>query len=112
MRQSGPFAFWRPLGRPQQDEDRAMKKLTKRSHRTERMDVYAQRHVMLRDRIRGDDDEILTVEEWCLINKLSPRTGHDILNGPDGPVVIQLSPRRIGVRRGDNRRWQESRARS
>ena len=58
------------------------------------------------------DEQVLTFAEWCRLNRFSPRQGRRILRGGDGPVVTQLSERRIGVSVGNNRRWQESRARS
>jgi hypothetical protein len=58
-----------------------------------------------------DDDEVLTFRQWCALNNISARTGRRILDGPDGPVVTQLSAHRIGITRGNNRRWQQSRER-
>jgi hypothetical protein len=58
-----------------------------------------------------DDDEILTFEEWCELNKISPRTGTRVLAGPDGPIVTRLSAKRIGITRGNNAKWQRSRER-
>lgn len=60
---------------------------------------------------RRDADEVLTFNEWCRLNKFSPRTGRRILSGSDPPIVTQLSDRKIGITRANNRRWQESRAR-
>jgi len=60
-----------------------------------------------------DDDEVLSIEEWRLLNNLSPRTAARILAGPkhERPVIVMLSARRRGITRGNNRRWQESRSR-
>jgi hypothetical protein len=58
------------------------------------------------------DDQVLTFVEWCRINRLSERTGRRILDGPDGPVVTNLSARRIGVTIRNNRKWQASRERA
>jgi hypothetical protein len=60
-----------------------------------------------------NDDEVLTFAEWCKLNKISARTGRRILAGPKSkrPIITWLSERRMGVTRGNNRRWQESRAR-
>jgi hypothetical protein len=58
------------------------------------------------------DDEVLTFADWVALNKISPRTGRRILKSPDRPIVTQLSARRIGISRGNNRRWQASRERS
>jgi hypothetical protein len=57
-----------------------------------------------------DDQQVLTVPEWCALNGVSLRTGRCILAGGNGPIVTQLSAKRVGVTRGNNRRWQESRA--
>lgn len=59
----------------------------------------------------NDDDAVLTFHEWCSLCGFSERTGRRILASGDGPVVTQLSPKRIGISRGNNRRWQASRAR-
>jgi len=59
-----------------------------------------------------DDDRVLTFNEWCALNGIGKRTGRRILTSGGGPVVTQLSERRIGITVGNNRRWQEARARS
>jgi len=59
-----------------------------------------------------DDDKVLTFAEWCALNKIGQRTGRRIIRSGNGPIVTQLSDRRIGITVGNNRRWQESRARS
>jgi len=59
-----------------------------------------------------DSDKVLTFPEWCLANSFSERTGHRILASGDGPEVVQLSPKRIGVTVGANRAWQISRTRT
>ena len=58
-----------------------------------------------------EDDKVLTFAEWCKLNGVSKRTGGRIIRGGNGPVVTQLSDRRIGITVGNNRRWQEARAR-
>ena len=57
------------------------------------------------------DDQILTFLEWCRLNRISERSGRRIISAPGGPRIIMLTATRIGIRVGDNRRWQESRAR-
>jgi hypothetical protein len=57
------------------------------------------------------DDQVLTFFEWCQQNRFSERTGRRVLNGPDGPKVTMLSPRRVGITVGNNRTWQASRTR-
>jgi hypothetical protein len=58
------------------------------------------------------DDQVLTFPQWCRLNAVSPRTGRRILASGDGPTVTRLSAQRIGITVGNNRRWQESRART
>jgi len=55
------------------------------------------------------DDQVLTFVEWCALNGISTRTGRRILDGPDGPRRVQLSPRRFGVTVRANREWQHAR---
>jgi hypothetical protein len=62
--------------------------------------------------VYAGDDEVLTFAQWAALNKVSPRTGRRILKSPGGPIVTHLSARRIGITRGNNRRWQESRKRT
>jgi hypothetical protein len=58
-----------------------------------------------------DDDCVMPFSFWCAVNGIGERTGRRILAGDSGPVVTRLSPRRIGITVGNNRRWQEARAR-
>jgi hypothetical protein len=58
-----------------------------------------------------NDDQVLTFAEWVRLNRISPRNGRRILQSGDGPRVVQLSTRRIGVTVGANRLWQQSRTR-
>ena len=55
------------------------------------------------------DDQVLTFQEWCRLNRISERTGYRIINGPDGPKTVQLSARRFGIRVAANREWQQAR---
>jgi hypothetical protein len=59
----------------------------------------------------AQDAQVLTFSEWCELNHISERTGRRILARPDGPVVTELSPRRLGITIANNRAWQASRAR-
>lgn len=54
---------------------------------------------------------IMSFQEWCKLNSLSPRTGRKVIQSGDGPKVTQLSDRRIGVRVDHNDEWQERRIR-
>ena len=55
------------------------------------------------------DSQVLTFSEWCRLNRISGRTGRRILASGDGPTVVLLSPQRIGITVGANKRWQQSR---
>jgi predicted DNA-binding transcriptional regulator AlpA len=57
------------------------------------------------------DDRVMSFHDWCHLNGFSVPTGRRILASANGPKVIQLSERRIGIRHRDNRAWQESRIR-
>jgi predicted DNA-binding transcriptional regulator AlpA len=56
-------------------------------------------------------DKVLSFGHWCEINNFSKATGHRIIKRGEGPPVLQLSPRRIGIRESDNAAWQASRTR-
>jgi hypothetical protein len=58
------------------------------------------------------DDRVMTFAEWCQLNGIGIRTGRRILDGPSPPVVVQLSPRRIGITVRANREWQARRSRA
>jgi predicted DNA-binding transcriptional regulator AlpA len=64
-----------------------------------------------RDRANPDDNRVLSFRQWCELNGFSLSTGYRILAGESGPVVTQLSARRIGITVGNNARWLASRAR-
>jgi predicted DNA-binding transcriptional regulator AlpA len=56
-------------------------------------------------------DRVLPFPLWCDVNGFSKATGRRLIQRGDGPPVLQLSPRRIGIRESDNAAWQASRAR-
>ena len=56
-------------------------------------------------------DRVLTFRAWCAVNGFSKATGRRIIKGGNGPPVLQLSARRIGIRESDNAAWQASRVR-
>jgi predicted DNA-binding transcriptional regulator AlpA len=56
-------------------------------------------------------DRVLSFRHWCEINNFSKATGHRLIKAGDGPPILQLSKRRIGIRESDNAAWQSSRAR-
>ena len=59
-----------------------------------------------------EDDKILSFRQWCEINGLAERTGRRVLASGHGPVVTQLSAKRVGISVRNNRAWQASRERA
>jgi hypothetical protein len=57
-------------------------------------------------------DQILTMDEWCCLNRISMRTGRRIIKSGKGPAVTQVSAQRIGILVKDNARWQRARQRN
>jgi hypothetical protein len=58
------------------------------------------------------DEQVLSFAQWCALSGFSPRTGRRVLTSGSGPVITQLSEKRIGITVGNNRTWQQSRARA
>jgi hypothetical protein len=58
------------------------------------------------------DARVLGFREWCQLNNLSEITGRRLLKAGRGPIITQLSPRRIGITIANNRTWQDARARA
>jgi hypothetical protein len=66
----------------------------------------------VRDReIEFNQFRVLTFAQWCALNGISPATGRRLLKSGKGPVVTQLSDRRIGISVRANAEWQAARAR-
>jgi hypothetical protein len=57
------------------------------------------------------DSQVLTFHEWARLNRISERTGRRILNSGSGPVITQLSAKRIGITVAADRAWKASRER-
>jgi hypothetical protein len=55
--------------------------------------------------------QILTLHEWAQLNRISLRTARRIIASGNGPIVTQLSSKRIGISIANNAAWQASRAR-
>jgi hypothetical protein len=65
----------------------------------------------VRDReIEFNQFRVLTFAQWCALNGISPATGRRLLKSGKGPVVTQLSDRRIGISVRANAEWQAARA--
>ena len=58
------------------------------------------------------DQQVLTFGEWCLLNSISPKTGRRISKAPGGPVVTQLTTKRIGITVAADREWKARHARA
>lgn len=60
-----------------------------------------------------DDDEVLTIRDWCKLNGFSKSTGERILRGPKAkrPRIVQLSAKLRGITKRANRAWQAARSR-
>jgi hypothetical protein len=56
-------------------------------------------------------NQILTLHEWARLNRISIRTARRIIASDTGPVVTQLSSKRIGISVANNAAWQASKAR-
>jgi hypothetical protein len=62
-------------------------------------------------RSRPRSNRVMTFKAWCDLNGFSIPTGRRIIASGDGPPVLRMSARRIGIRVCDNEDWQESRLR-
>jgi predicted DNA-binding transcriptional regulator AlpA len=58
-----------------------------------------------------DELRVLTLKEFAAMCGLSIATVKRMIANGEGPQIIRLSPRRIGVRMIDALRWQEARLR-
>ena len=61
--------------------------------------------------LNADDLKVLSFKEWCRLCGFSPATGRRLVAAGLGPIITQLSVRRIGVSIANHRVWQASRAR-
>jgi hypothetical protein len=65
-----------------------------------------------RERRTGlDDDRVLSKRQWCELNGFSIWTGERLLRSGKGPVITQISDRRVGITVRANRAWQQARER-
>ncbi len=63
------------------------------------------------DRAR-DDQRVMTLRQCAEVNGISLWTLQRLIKAGRGPVITQISDRRIGVTVGNNRKWQQSRERA
>jgi predicted DNA-binding transcriptional regulator AlpA len=70
-----------------------------------------QPHRSERDRALADQ-RVMTLRQWCEVNGFSWWTGQRLIKAGQGPKILQLSPRRIGITVRANREWQQARERA
>ena len=56
-----------------------------------------------------NDDQVLTFQEFCRLNRISEKTGRRLIHSPNGPAFVKLTARRYGVTIGANKAWQAAR---
>jgi predicted DNA-binding transcriptional regulator AlpA len=69
-----------------------------------------QQHTTTEPRWR-DPNAVLTLREWAELTSLSLPTAKEILSSGNGPPVVKVSPRRIGIRYGDHCAWLDAKVR-
>jgi hypothetical protein len=57
------------------------------------------------------DTQVMRFREWCRLNQFSPRTGRRILASGDGPAIVQLTDKIIGITVAADRAWKAARVR-
>jgi predicted DNA-binding transcriptional regulator AlpA len=62
--------------------------------------------------VGGDRDRVLSLTEWAKLAGISPRTARDVIARGDGPKVVQLSHKRLGIPVCDHREWLAARTRN
>jgi len=58
------------------------------------------------------DSQVLRFSEWCRLGGFSARTGRRSIASGDGPVITQLSSKRVGITVAADRAWKASRERA
>jgi hypothetical protein len=61
--------------------------------------------------LAGDQDRVMSIPEWAKLAGFSEKTGREVIDSGKGPLTVQLSPNRIGVRVCDHRAWLAARTR-
>jgi predicted DNA-binding transcriptional regulator AlpA len=56
-------------------------------------------------------ERILTLKQFCVLNTIGVTTAKRWINAGQGPRIIDLGPRRIGIRESDAAAWQAARVR-
>jgi predicted DNA-binding transcriptional regulator AlpA len=64
-----------------------------------------------RQRLPAQPDRVLTLRQFAEINSLGLRTAKRLIAAGDGPPILQLTSKRVGIRQSDAARWQAARVR-
>jgi predicted DNA-binding transcriptional regulator AlpA len=64
------------------------------------------------EHLTAEDQKVLTLKQWAALNGFSFMTAKRLMADGEGPQIIQVSRRRVGIRVIDNARWQQARLRS
>jgi predicted DNA-binding transcriptional regulator AlpA len=64
------------------------------------------------EHLSAEDQRVLSLRQWAALNGFSFMTAKRLIADGQGPQIIQVSRRRVGVRVIDNARWQAARLRS
>ena len=59
-----------------------------------------------------DDQRVMSIPQWCEVCNFSVWSGKRLIKAGKGPVITQISDRRIGITVANNRVWQRSRERA
>jgi hypothetical protein len=58
-----------------------------------------------------EQNRVMSFKEWCKAAGISDKNGRDLIAKGDGPLTVQLSENRIGIRVCDHRAWLAERTR-
>jgi hypothetical protein len=94
------------------EQEIAERRRIRRKHK-QPSQAEAERRRQQRERARAAEhehhrDAVLTFRVWCQLNNFSKATGRRIIARGE-IAVLQLSPRRIGIKESENARWQSCR---
>jgi predicted DNA-binding transcriptional regulator AlpA len=56
------------------------------------------------------EDRVMSFSQWCKLTDISIATGRRLVASGEGPRILRLSARRIGIRLSDHRAWLEARS--
>jgi hypothetical protein len=72
----------------------------------------AEQHHSRTERNRAlDDQQVLTIKQFADLNGFSVFTARRLIKAGKGPVVTQISDRRVGITVANNGAWQRARER-